>query len=117
MDTQIQDIYLELTDIKSDISNLEGDVSVLDARVTSIEDKLNLMNHGTLSIVFDGDQDNGFLRVKGEAPIGTAHAEIIIRNENRDTYTGISPNPRSISIDLSDNSYKYDYTNVLDWDW
>ncbi len=44
------------------------------------------VTHGSISIVFDGDQDNGFLRVKGEAPEGTYDINILVRDENRNIY-------------------------------
>ncbi len=119
LNVEIQLINTEITLIKSDIATLKCVVSNLGSRVIALETQmttviatLERMSHGTLSIVWDLDEQNGFLRVKGEVPLGTDHLTIHIRDENRVSYmeiTGLTPE--------ADNSYRHDITNVLDWDW
>ena len=95
----------------AEVARLNGRINDVNADLQLLRDQVNRMNHGTVYLAYDRDDD--LLRVKGEAPEGTVNAIIHIRDADRDELTSLQ---KTKPVDLSDNSYRYDYLGVNSWD-
>ena len=111
LNTQINDLNAQIQVHDANITLLWSEFGLVWSELSNIKNTIDEMNHGTISIVFDRNNNNGWLRVKGEAPIGTAKAIIHIRNLDRDEINSLQ---KTITVN-SDKEYKYDYTNVNNW--
>ena len=110
---KINDLNTELTQMINDlnaemqaaIANLQSQIDALDVRLTALENIVSRMNHGTISIAYDRDDDK--LRIKGEAPEGAATVDIQIRDVDR-----VVVSSYIVNVNTSDNSYELDLTGI-----
>ncbi|MFA6065053.1 MAG: hypothetical protein WCW44_02995 [archaeon] len=123
-----QELTLEITDLQNQIDNLntslsdvntqlnarvlalEIKVDSIDSRLTSAEDTLAEMNHGTINIEFR--QNTMFLDVSGEAPVGSSTATLKFYKSTTPTVQyGVTYSTPVVTNGSNDNTYLFTQSN------